>query len=214
MTLLTLQERTNTKPKQLRREGIVPIGLVERGKPTRMVQATAAAVKSALTHTTGARMLEVKIEGESKTWTVMVKQVDHEVITGRILTVTLAEVSKTEAIVADVPVTHTGTPRAVADGQALLGHPTTHLKLKGKAMDLPASVDVDVSGLQVGEHVNAGDVELPKGVELVSSPDATLFSVQITRAHVEDGAPEAAEAAASEPEAQAEPVEEAAPEEA
>ena len=192
MTLLTLQERSNTKPKQLRREGIVPIGLVERGKPTRLVQATAVAVKSALMHTTGARMLEVQVEGEAKKWTVMVKQVDHEVITGKILTVTLAEVSKTEAMVTDVPVTHSGTPQSVLDGIAMLGHPTTHLKLKGKGMDLPASIDVDVSGMQVGDSISAGDVELPKGVELISSSDATLFAVQITRAHADEAAGDAA----------------------
>lgn len=195
MTRLTVQNRNATKPKQLRREGIVPIGLMERGKPTRLVQATFAAVKNALTHTTGARMLELEVEGEAKKWTVMVRQIDHEPITGRILTVTLVEVSKTEAMVADVPVTHTGTPQAVLDGISILNHPTPHLKLKGKAMDLPASIDVDVSGMQVGDHINAGDVVLPKGVELMSSPDATLFSVQVTRSHVDEAAPEAAEAA-------------------
>lgn len=195
MTRLTVQNRDATKPKQLRRAGIVPIGLMERGKPTRLVQATFAEVRNALTHTTGARMLELEVEGEAKKWTVMVRQIDHEPVTGRILTVTLVEVSKTEAMVADIPVTHTGTPQPVVDGVAMLNHPTSHVKVKGKAMDLPASVDVDVSGMQVGDHINAGDVALPKGVELMSSPDATLFSVQVTRAHIDEAAPEGAEAA-------------------
>ncbi len=189
MTLLTLQERTSNKPKQLRREGIVPIGLMEKGKPTRLVQATATAVRTALTHTTGARMMEVQVEGEAKKWTVMVKQVDQDQITGKVITMTLTEVSKTEAMVTDVPVHHIGTPIPVLDGIASLGHPTSHLKLKGKGKDLPASIEVDVSKMDVGDSISAGDVELPKDVELMSSVDATLFTVQMNRANVDDAAP-------------------------
>lgn len=188
-TLLTLQERTSPNTKLLRREGFVPIGLMEKGKPTRMLQATAVAVRTALTHTTGARMMDVKVEGEPKTWSVMVKQVNQDQMTGKVITMTLAEVSKTEAMITDVPVTHSGSPVSVIDGIAVLGHPTTHIRLKAKGSELPASIDVDVSKMQVGDSISAGDIDLPKGVELVSSHDATLFAVQITRAHADDAAP-------------------------
>ena len=48
--------------------------------------------------------------------------------------------------------------------------------------DIPAHVEVDVSTLEVGHHINAGDLELPEGIKLLSSPDATLFGLQYLRA--------------------------------
>jgi large subunit ribosomal protein L25 len=48
--------------------------------------------------------------------------------------------------------------------------------------DIPSNIEVDVSHLEVGHHVNAGDIALPDGVKLLSSPDATLFSMQVLKA--------------------------------
>lgn len=181
MTILTVQERDETKPKQLRAAGIVPIGLVEKGKPTRKVQAAAKDLRQALSHTQGAGMLELKIDGESKKWTVLVKQVDHEPLTNKILTVTLAEISKNEEITADVAIVGTGTPEPVENGTGVLTHASTHVKIKGKAMEIPASIEVDVSGLGLAHNIHAGELQLPAGLELMSSPDTTLFSVQPLR---------------------------------
>lgn len=185
MTLLILQERGDEKPARLRKSGIVPMGLVEKGKPTRKVQAKVGDVRYALSHCEGAGMIQVQMDGESKKRKVLVKQIDLEARSGQILTLTLAELTKGESLIVDVAVVTTGLPEPLDLGTGVLVTPTTHIKLKGEIDALPGSIEVDISGLQIGDSISAGSIELPAGTELASSADATLASVQILRAAVE-----------------------------
>jgi len=89
-------------------------------------------------------------------------------------------VSDRDVVKLDVPV------MAINHGEdeqgTVLTQPTTHVRLQGKMSDIPAHVEVDVSGLEVGHHINASDLDLAEGIKLLSSPDATLFSLQYLRA--------------------------------
>ncbi|MBS1721627.1 MAG: hypothetical protein JSS66_01335 [Armatimonadetes bacterium] len=194
MDALNVQERGNAKPHQLRRDGLTPIGLVEKGKPTRKMQADTKSLRDAISHAQGIGIIEIQVEGESKRRTVFLKQVDRIPHTPQILNVTLNEISKNEVMTADVHVNAVGTPPEVAKGTGVLvaGHST--IKLKGKHSDLPGHLDVDVSHLEPGGSIHAGALQLPNGVELASSPDTTLFSVT----HLRTAEPEAAPAASDE----------------
>lgn len=158
------------------------MGLVEPGKPTRKIQASEADVRNALSHTKGAGMLELMVEGETKKHTVFVKQVDLQPTTRKILAANFSIVAKGETIVADVPVHAVGEPEAVKANTGVLVHSTSTVKLKGQPEHIPASLEVDISDLQVGGHINGGDLKLPPKTELLSSADATFFTVQPLRA--------------------------------
>ncbi|MGD1065571.1 MAG: 50S ribosomal protein L25, partial [Vulcanimicrobiaceae bacterium] len=67
-------------------------------------------------------------------------------------------------------------------------------------------LEVDVSGLDVHEHVTAGDVKLPKGFTLLTAPETLVAGVEASRAEVAEeaaGATPAAAAAPAEPAASA-----------
>lgn len=194
MNVLTLHPRENLKPHQLRKSGITPIGLVEHGKETKLMQAPTPLVKDAISHAQGVGMIEVEVEGESKKRTVLIKQVDKIPHTPQILNVVLNEISKTEHITVDIPVHSVGTPHEVSKAIGILVNPASTIKLKGRHSDLPASLDIDVSALEAGGSIHAGDVALPKGVELVSSADTTLFAVQ----HLRTAEPESEETSSEE----------------
>lgn len=182
MSILIVQPRGEEKPSHLRQKGIIPLGLVESGKPTRKIQATQVDLKSALSHAKGAGMLELKVEGESKKHMVFVKQVDYKPTTRTILAANFTVVEKGDTILSDVAIHAVGEPVPVTDNLAMLDHPTTSIKLKGEPQNMPASLEVDVSGLEIGDRIHASDLKLPEKTELMSSPEATLFSVQVLRA--------------------------------
>lgn len=190
MNVLIVQERANSKPHQLRQAGITPIGLVEHGKLTRMMQAPTTLVRDALAHAKGIGMIDIQVEGEAKKRTVFVKHVDRIPHTPQILNVTLNEVTKGESVTIDVAVHPVGTPPEVARGTGVLLNPASTIKVKGKHSDLPSGIDVDVSTLEAGMSIHASDVPLPAGTELASSPDTTVFAVQ----HLRTTAPENEEA--------------------
>lgn len=184
MATLNVKDRTATghRTKAMRKEGQVPMALITKPDHTiRLIQADAHAVRQAVGRAHGAGMFDIQIDGEAKPRSVIVKQIDKEYLSQRINTVTLMEVSKTDTITADIPVTHIGTPEAVSSGVALLATPTTHVKVKGQVSKIPDSFEVDVTELAVGGHITAADLKLPDGVELASPADTLLFSVSIAK---------------------------------
>lgn len=173
---------TSGKPHQLRREGWIPMALISRDHGTTLLQAQRSDVKLALHQLDGHGRIDLTIADEKGTKKVIVKHVDNDPLRGGILNVTLQEVGDKDVMKLDVPVVSINHPADSESQGAVLNQPTTHIKLQGKMSDLPAHVEVDVSGLTVGHHINAGDIVLPNGVKLVSSPDATLFGLQVLRA--------------------------------
>ena len=199
MSIFQAQRRPEKalKPHQMRREGIIPMALISRDHGTSLLQAKRTDVHYALRHLDGHGGIELEIEDEKGKKKVIVKNVENNPLKGGILSVTLQEVSAKDVVKLDVsvvPINH-----GEDEQGTVLTQPTTHVKLQGKMSDMPSVIEVDVSTLEVGHHINAGDVTLPDGVKLLSSADATLFSMQVLKA------------VSLEPEVSEEPVEGEAP---
>lgn len=176
-----MKERSaEVKPKALRKSGMVPMALVEKGGRTTLVQAEVNDLRRALSQTHGAGMIDIELEGH-KGLSVVVKSIDRDTLSRSLTHVTVQQVSKDDTIKVDIPVMAIGMPEAVTEGQAVLMHPMDHLKLRGKVSDIPDHIEVDISGLGIHESITAGQVALPEGVELLSSPDSQLFSVTIAK---------------------------------
>ncbi len=182
-----------TKPTHLRRDGIIPLALTRRDHTTINLMAPVQELRDALKHADGHGRFEVKLNGE-KTIKVILKQQTYDWLHHKALSATLQEVGEDDVLKLDVPVISVGTPQAVSDGEAMLTQPTSHVKLRGKVADMPEHLEIDVSHMGVGDSVSAHSVQLPAGVDLISAPDATLFTVQIIRAVTEaDLTPQTAE---------------------
>lgn len=189
------------KPHQMRRDGMIPMALISRDHGTSLLQAKRADVQHALRHLDGHGRIDLEIADEKAKKKVMVKHVENNPLHGGILTVTLQEVTLKDVVKLDVPVLAIN--HGEDDKGTVLNQPTSHIKLQGAMGSMPTHIDVDIANLEVGHHINAGDIDLPSGVKLISSPDATLFTMQVLKA------------VSLEPETADEPIEgEEAPEEA
>jgi large subunit ribosomal protein L25 len=178
MSVLHVERReAGAKAKLLRKAGIIPMALVEKGGATHLIQAPEKEVRHALAHASGAGMLEVEVGGEKK-HSAILKIVDRDIITRSITHVTLMLVSMDDTVKTDLPVVALGAPALVESGEAVISNPTSAITVRGKVSDMPDHVEIDVSGLTIGDSVSAGQAQLPEGLELMSSPDAVLFTVQ------------------------------------
>ncbi len=186
------------KAKQLRKEGSVPISLIGRDHKPLLASASLVDVRKALSHPDSHGRVNVQIGGEKATKAV-VKNVEHDAIKHLILAVTLQVVAEDDMIKADVPITMHGTP-AILDSvsNAMLSQAADHIKVRGKVSALPDHIEVDVTNIEIGGNISAGDIKLPDGVELLSAPDTTLFVLNMLRVAAEstDTAAEVAPAAA------------------
>jgi large subunit ribosomal protein L25 len=186
MPALQVEDRDvkKTKPTHLRREGIIPLALTRRDHTTINLQAPVEELKAALKHADGHGRFEVKLSGE-KTIKVILKQQTYDWLHHKPLSATLQEVGEDDVLKLDVPVISVGSPEAVTNGEAMLTQPTSHVRLRGKVADMPEQIEIDVSQLGIGDSIPAHSVQLPAGVDLLSAPDATLFTVQVIRAITE-----------------------------
>ena len=165
-------------PKQLRKKGFVPIAIVDRSHKTQMVKAPSDAIGVAVAGADAHGLIDVQIEGESGILRTIVKAMDRDVISRQILSFTLQEVAGSDTVKTEVHVTPTGHNDDADAEDVVLTAVATELKVRSKVDDLPESIEVDVSNLHTGDHLRAGDVHLPEGVELLTPADAVLFNVE------------------------------------
>lgn len=128
------------------------------------------------------------------------KAVQKDPVRRTIEHVDLLLVRRGEKVTVEVPVATVGD--VVAGG--LLEHTLTALSIEAEATHIPTAIEVSIEGLEIGGHVLAKDIVLPRGAELVTDPEHVVVHVlaaptaeQIAGA-IGEGEPAAA---AAEPEA-------------
>lgn len=175
-----IRDPKKVKPTALRRAGLIPLALTRRDHTTVALQAPVDALRQAIKGADGHGRFEVKLGGEG-TIKVVLKQQSFDWLHHKPLSATLQEVGEDDVLKLDVPVMAIGTPPSVGEGTGMLTQPTDHVKLRGKVADMPEQLEVDVSHLEIGQSVRAGEISLPPKVDLISSADATLFTVQVVK---------------------------------
>ena len=86
-----------------------------------------------------------------------------------------------------VEVTSRENSQGIKDGGVL--EVTRELEVLSLPMSIPDVITVDVSALNIGDAIHAGDIKLPEGVELSVDPEEVI-AIVVTSRGVEDAAPE------------------------
>ncbi len=104
-------------------------------------------------------------------------------------------VSAGEKIRVNVPLHFVGGDVApgVKIGGGIVTHTVTEVEINCLPKDLPEYIEVDLSGLELGQSLHLSDIKLPKGVELVQllqgeEHDVAIAAIQATRGSAESGA--------------------------
>ncbi|WP_166985425.1 50S ribosomal protein L25/general stress protein Ctc [Canibacter zhoujuaniae] len=118
-------------------------------------------------------LVELSFEGGKQL--ALVKDVQKDPVRQIIEHVDFVVVSKGETVEVEVPVHVEGEPFA---GTTALQETNTIL-VSAPATDIPEAFSVSVEGAEEGTQILAGDVELPKGVELVGDAEALIVQVAI-----------------------------------
>jgi large subunit ribosomal protein L25 len=198
---LTLEPRADigtTGAQRLRRTGKIPGVVYGHGHAT-PIAVDAKQLADLLLSGNKSKIVDATIGDQHDS--VLLRRVEAHPISRRPLSVDFQRVSRDEAITSNVTVVTTGTPVGVRDGGGVMDVISHTLEIKGPAQSIPDNLTVDVSGLDVHQHVLASEVALPKGFTLITPPDTVVISVEITRALASEEAP--AEAVAETPPAEA-----------
>ncbi len=149
-----------------RREGLVPGIIYGRAIEPVPVALDARAFRS-LARGAGSHVHRVSIEGSEFEGDVMVQEVTYDPMTGKPLHIDLHKISMTEKVKAEVPVLVSG-EEALEKRGLILQRQLREITVESLPGDIPDGVTVDVSNLQHGDPVTAGEIALPAGVRLVT----------------------------------------------
>jgi large subunit ribosomal protein L25 len=127
---------------------------------------------------------------------VLIKELQRDPVTGRLLHADFYAVDLTQVVKVSVPIHVRGMPEGVKMG-GILDQSLRELELECLPQAIPTEILVDVSALVIGQSLHVRDLDLPADVELVSDPDLSVVSVMVPAAE-EVAAPEAAEVAVGE----------------
>jgi len=146
-------------------------------------------------HVSSSLLVEIKLEGEKKPLHAMIREMQVGPVKGNILHIDFMAVDMNETVHAAIALHFVNDPEGVKKG-GVLTVDRHELNVEAKPGDLPESIDVDVSALEIGDSLHVRDVVAPKDVVLLDDMDGILASVMPPAAEEE----EVVETAAVEPE--------------
>lgn len=126
----------------------------------------------------------------------LARQIQRHPARGDLLHVDFLRVRRDVAIQAEVPVHLVGEPEAVRDG-AVIDQSVFSITVEAKPADVPSSIEVDISGFEIGDQILVGSLRLPQGVAAAQEPGELVAQLTVSRVAEELEAIEAEEEAAA-----------------
>jgi large subunit ribosomal protein L25 len=129
--------------------------------------------------------------------TALVRDVQYDPLSRAIIHLDFQHISLTEQIEVEVPVQFVGLPIGVKDGGGILEHLVRTLTVRVLPTSIPASIDVDVTALNIGENLHVRDLTPGTGYQIVTEGDVAVAAVVAPAAEEVVAAPAEGEVAAT-----------------
>lgn len=164
--------------KAIRKQGLVPCNLYGCGIENVLFTVSAQDLKS-VTNTPASHIVDITLDNGEKYQAVLHEAQWHPV-TDQALHVDFLAINDEKPVVIEVPVKVTGHSEGVKLG-GKLEVKVRKLKVSALAANLPDEISVDVTHLQIGKRILAGDLEI-ENVTVVSPKATIICGVKATRA--------------------------------
>jgi large subunit ribosomal protein L25 len=163
--------------RRLRKQGLIP-GVLYGKTSARAIAVKERDLRAALTTTSGLHaVLDVVLEGQTTPHPSILKEYQRDPVRGFVRHIDLQEVRLDVAIQATVNVHLQGAEDApgVKEG-GVLNQPTTTLNVEALPMEVPESIEADVSSLEMGEALRLEDITKLEGVVFLDDPHETVIA--------------------------------------
>ncbi|MCH8010481.1 MAG: 50S ribosomal protein L25 [Candidatus Marinimicrobia bacterium] len=111
------------------------------------------------------------------------KEIQHHPVTDEVLHIDLFGIRLKDKIDINIPIVIIGEAIGVKNSGGILSQNLMELSIRCQATDVPESVEVDVTELDLGSSIHAKDLDLGKS-ELLTNPDVTIVSVLVPREEI------------------------------
>ncbi len=178
--------RGSADSRRLRRQGLIPGVLYGRGKPPHPFAVAERELRRVLSGDSGLHaILDVVVDGQETARPSVLKDYQQHVPSGRLSHIDLHEVRLDQPIQTQVSVTLVGEPAGVKEG-GVLSQISREINVEALPMEIPDHLELDVSGMGIGDTLRLADLPAQEGVTYLDDPEETvLASVQVPAVIVE-----------------------------
>ena len=154
--------------RRLRVGGMIPAELYGHGQGNVHLSIPRGEVQNAVRH--GAHLVELKgVVNES----ALIRNVQWDPFGTDVIHIDLTRVSAEEAVEVTLAVELRGTAAGAKEG-GIVQHVLHDVRILCPAALIPDKLEVRISQLKIGQHFTAGEIELPAGASLLTSPEQII----------------------------------------
>lgn len=189
--------------RRLRQQGLVPAVVYGGDRDAVPIQFDRRSLIDLMRSTEGQNpIFLLKMAGTDKSRHAMIRDIQVDPVDRQVLHVDFQRILMTEVLRVMVDIEAVGTPKGVKNDGGVMDFVTREVEIECLPDKIPAKISIDVSALEIGDHVEAKDLEMPEGVELLEDLDTVIVSVSYARLEleVEEEEEDLLEAAQAEPE--------------
>jgi len=177
---------------ELRRKGRLPGVLYGKNIEARPVSVEAKELLKVLkTHGLSA-IIDLELDGRKQP--VLMKEIQRDSLKDSILHVDFYGISMTDRIEFNLPIVLRGDAEGVKLG-GILQHQKREISVKAMPKDMPEHLEVDISGLKIGDTLTVGDLKVDEKLTVLDDPEEVVISILAPKLAEDTEAPAGEEAA-------------------
>jgi large subunit ribosomal protein L25 len=175
------EARGKNDSRRLRAEGKIPVAIYGGGQEAMAAVAELKDLAAILRSDTGHNsVFSLDVEGVGISDVIFQdRQIDP--LKGRLMHADLRRIAKGEKMEMTVSVHVVGEAEGLKEEGAVLNQPLHEIKVLCEPANVPETIEVDVTNLQVGESIHVSDIKVGEGVEIHEAPEAVVVSIVIVR---------------------------------
>ena len=176
----------SSESRRLRKDGNIPAVVYGLGMDPLSVSVNAREFRNALKTEAGTNVI-INLEVGSDNYTALAREIQKHPYRDEYLHIDLIQIDLTQTVEADVQIDFVGIPVGVKEEGGLVQTINSSISISALPTNIPTSIELDISALNVGDNLTATDVNLPEGVELANEDDESLLvTITLPRAAVEE----------------------------
>ena len=176
--------RGKNDARRTRRDGMVPITVYGGGAETVAAVAPLRDLAAILRSESGRNTIfTIEVDGIGAS-EVMFHDRQIDPIKGRLIHADLTRLVKGQKIEVTVPLHLTGEPIGVKEKQGVLEQIIREIEIKCQPRDIPDTLEVDVSNLDVHDVLHVSDIPVAADVEILTDPEQVIATIGIVKEEV------------------------------
>jgi len=179
--------------KKLRKQGLIPAVVYGHNFNPVSISVKANELESILHKYKGETLLfnlEVQ-NGEVQKIQAILKDYQLHPVTDKIIHLDFVAIKEGEKISIDVPLEFIGRPVGLTKGGVLEVFMHT-ITVECLPSDIPDKIQIDISGLDLGDVLHVKDIKVPDGVKILDNPEETVVTIVAEGAEKEEASSEEA----------------------